>query len=181
MSLIEKAKKIRLAIFDVDGVLTDGRLYIGNDNVELKAFHVHDGFGIQLLQKSGVTVAIITAKQSDIVSKRMKQLGIHHVYQGSADKLIAYEDLKLTLNLNDEQIAYMGDDLFDLPVLQRVGLSATPCNATLQMHELVHYVTKKEGGFGAARELCEFIMKAQNTYDSLLNHYLEKSLLKNEL
>src|SRR5258708_6043656 len=127
--IIEKAKKIRLVIFDVDGVLTTGQLFYGPNGHDYKEFHVHDGQGIKFLQQSGVNVAIITVKHSAIVTQRMQDLEIDHVYQGYANKLPAYEDLKQKLNLDDQEIAYVGDDLPDLPVISRVGLGVTVSNA----------------------------------------------------
>ena len=173
-ALIEKAKSIRLVIFDVDGILTSGNLFYGQNGSEIKAFHVHDGIGMKLLQQTGVHVAIITARHSDMVTKRMEDLGVSHVYQGQCDKLPAYDDLKQKLNLTDLQIAYIGDDLPDLPILRRVGLSVTVPNAPLAVQENVSWVLKKEGGQGAARELCEFIMQAQGTYQTLVAAYLDR-------
>jgi 3-deoxy-D-manno-octulosonate 8-phosphate phosphatase (KDO 8-P phosphatase) len=173
--ILEKAKQIRLALFDVDGVMTAGALYYGSQGIESKHFHVHDGQGMKLLQKSGVMIGIITTCQSDIVKRRMHDLGIEHVYQGQVDKLPAYEDIKQKLNLQDQHIAYVGDDLPDLPILDRVGLAITVCNAPKVMHQYVHWVTKKKGGKGAVREVCELIMQAQNTYQSIIHSYLQRS------
>lgn len=172
--VMEKAKKIRLAIFDVDGVLSTGALTYGPDDTESKTFHVHDGMGMRMLAKSGVVIAIITARNSTIVAKRMQDLEIVHVYQGYADKLPAYEDLKQKLKLNDNEIAYVGDDLPDVPLLKRVGLSITVPNAPSIMQQYVHWTTKKKGGKGAAREVCELIMQAQNSYDAIIKTYLDR-------
>lgn len=172
--LVNKAKPIRLAIFDVDGVLTAGVLSYGQDGIECKNFHVHDGQGMKLLQQSGVEIAIITTCKSDIVKRRMQDLGIQHVYQGQVDKLPAYEDIKKKLQLSDEQIAYMGDDLPDLPMLRRVGLAITVANAPKIIQEHAHLTTKAKGGKGAAREACDFIMQAQGTYQTLINSYLNR-------
>lgn len=173
---IEKAKKIRLAIFDVDGVLTTGVLGYGANGLEYKEFHVHDGQGIKFLKKSGVEIGIITACKSKMVTQRMQDLEITHVYQGSTDKMRDYEDLKLKLNLHDEQIAYMGDDLPDLALIQKAGLGITVPNAPqiLQIH--ADWITTKKGGKGAARELCELVMNAQETYIALVNSYLYKPI-----
>ncbi|OAI49418.1 hypothetical protein AYO45_02590 [Gammaproteobacteria bacterium SCGC AG-212-F23] len=170
--LIDKAKNIRLAIFDVDGVLTTGALFYGKDKIEGKNFHVHDGQGIKSLQKSGVEIAVITARTSDIVTWRMQDLGITHVYQGQTNKLIAYEALKQKLKLNDAQIAYAGDDLPDLSVLSRVGFSITVANAPLVIRQRVAWVTRKKGGKGAVREICDFIMEAQGTLQKTIEAYL---------
>lgn len=171
--IIAKAKQIRLAIFDVDGVMTDGRLFYSHNGIEYKAFHVHDGQGLKYLQKSGVEVAIITACTSQLVAKRMQDLGIKHIYQGTLEKLPAFEDLKNKLNLTDEQIAYTGDDLPDLPIIHRVGLGIFVSNAPKILHSYASYVTKAKGGKGAVREVCEIIMAAQGTFQTLINSHLQ--------
>src|SRR3990167_1161758 len=128
-SLTKKAKKIRLVIFDVDGVLSTGALFYGVNNIEFKSFNVHDGFGMRALQKAGIPIAVITARESDIVTRRMQDLEVKYVYQKQPDKVIAYDDIKQKLKLTDEQIAYVGDDLPDLPVMRRVGFAITVANA----------------------------------------------------
>jgi 3-deoxy-D-manno-octulosonate 8-phosphate phosphatase (KDO 8-P phosphatase) len=173
-TISERAKNIKLVIFDVDGVLTAGTLSYGNDGIEVKNFHVHDGQGIKLLKQSGVDVGIITTCKSSIVKKRMQDLGINHLYQGQIDKLPAYEELKLKLNLNDEEIAYVGDDLPDLPMLKRVGLAITVSNAPKIIQQHTHWITKAKGGKGAAREVCDFIMQAQGTYQTIIDSYLQR-------
>jgi 3-deoxy-D-manno-octulosonate 8-phosphate phosphatase (KDO 8-P phosphatase) len=173
-AIFEKAKPIRLAVFDVDGVLTAGTMHYSSNGIESKHFHVHDGQGLKLLQKSGVAIGIITTCKSDIIKRRMQDLGIEHVYQGQIDKLPAYEDLKQKLHLTDQQIAYVGDDFPDLPILSRVGLAITVSNAPKIMQEYTHWVTKKKGGNGAVREVCELIMQAQGTYQTILDSYLQR-------
>lgn len=173
-TISERAKNIKLVIFDVDGVLTAGILSYGNDGIEVKNFHVHDGQGIKLLKQSGVDVGIITTCRSSIVKKRMQDLGIDHLYQDQVDKLPAYEDLKQKLNLSDEQIAYVGDDLPDLPMLKRVGLAITVSNAPKIIQQHTHWITKAKGGKGAAREVCDFIMQAQGTYQTIIDSYLQR-------
>jgi 3-deoxy-D-manno-octulosonate 8-phosphate phosphatase (KDO 8-P phosphatase) len=170
--IIDRAKKIRLAIFDVDGVLTNGALVYGKNGTEHKEFHAHDGQGMKLLLDSGVQIAIITAQESDIVSRRMQYLGIQHVYQGNSDKLPAYEDLKNKLNLTDDQISYMGDDVPDLPLLRRVGLAITVANSPkiIQQHAL--WITAANGGHGAVREVCDVIMEAQGTFQTVIDKFL---------
>ncbi len=172
MLVQERAAAIRLLIIDIDGVLTSGLIYYGSNQLEIKAFHVHDGLGLKLIQKSGIQVGVITAKKSEAVTRRLNDLGIEHAYCGYEDKRPAYEDIKKRLQLSDEEIAYMGDDLPDLPILMRVHLALT----VPQAHELVkqhaHYITKKNAGNGAVREACELIMKAQLTYDHLIKTYL---------
>lgn len=171
---IEKAKKIRLLILDVDGVLTSGALIYGKNGEELKKFHVHDGQGIKLLHASGVEIAIITARSSEIVSKRAQDLGITRLYQGQNEKLPAYEDLKQKLKLTDEQIAYVGDDVPDLPIFHRVGLAITVANAPKIMHKYAYWVTTNKGGKGAVREICDLIMEAQGTFSSVMDTYLKR-------
>ncbi len=171
-TLIEKAKKIRLAAFDVDGVLTAGGMAYGQGGIESKHFHAHDGQGMKYLQQTGVEIAIITACRSPIIKRRMEDLGILHVYQEQSDKRVAYEDLKRKLQLTDEQIAYTGDDLPDLPILSQAGLAITVANAPKIMQEYVHWTTKNKGGKGAVREICDFIMQAQNTYQNIIDSYL---------
>lgn len=174
ITLNDKAKKIRLLIADVDGVLTSGVLFYGPEGSEVKDFNVHDGLGMKLLQKSGVQLAIITAKQSKAVALRMQDLNVEHVYQAQSDKLIAYQDLKQKLGLDDSEIAYIADDLPDLPLLCRVGLPVSVPNAPKIIHQHVAMITDAPGGKGAMRELCEFIMKAQGTYDSMMDSFLQR-------
>lgn len=167
-----KASQIRLVIFDVDGVLTDGSLFLGDDGQEYKAFHSKDGHGMVMLQKNGVTIGIITGRTSEVVRKRMESLGIKHVYQGQKDKLPAYEKLKQELGLSDEQIAYVGDDVVDLPVMVKVGLSIAVQDAHNLTKEHAHWITPSNGGRGAAREVCEMLMHAQGTLEDALEYYL---------
>lgn len=169
--LRNSAEKIKLVIFDVDGVLTDGSLYLMDTGIHIKAFHCHDGVGIKLLQQGNIHVGIITAHQSELITKRMQQLGLLHVYQGQQQKMPAYEDLQSTLQLPDEQIAYVGDDLPDLPLIRRAGLGITVSNATAFIKEHADWITNAEGGRGAAREICEYILHAQNKLVPLLNEY----------
>lgn len=173
-AIIEKASLIRLLILDVDGVLTSGTIYYGNQHQEIRGFNVLDGLGIKLLQKSGILVGVISAKQSEAVARRLADLEVAHVYLGQANKLPAYEAIKQELSLTDEQIAYMGDDLPDLPLLKRAGLAITVPNSTPIMQQHVDITTVKPGGEGAVREICDFIMKAQNKYDSMVESYLVK-------
>lgn len=167
-----KAAGIKLLILDVDGILTTGALYYGSNGFEMRGFHIHDGLGVKLLQRTGVAVAVISGKQSDHVAKRLKELNIEHVYLGHEDKLPVYNTIKQALNLTDDQIAYMGDDLPDLPLLKRAGLAITVPNAPLYLQEHADHITHKKGGKGAVREACEFIMTAQQTFASVLQSYL---------
>ncbi len=167
-----RALKIKLVIFDVDGVLTNGSLHYGHDGQESKVFHSRDGHGMKMLQQSGVMIAIITALCSQAVTHRMANLGIDYVYQGQTDKRVAFESLCQELVLCADQVAYVGDDLIDLPVMTRVGLSVATADAHDIVVEKAHWQTSAAGGVGAAREVCEFIMKAQGTFSALLADYL---------
>jgi 3-deoxy-D-manno-octulosonate 8-phosphate phosphatase (KDO 8-P phosphatase) len=168
----EKASRIKLVIFDVDGVLTDGSLFLGDDGQEYKAFHSKDGHGMVMLQQHGVMIGIITGRTSEVVRKRMESLGIRHVYQGQKDKLPAFEKLKQELSLENEQIAYVGDDVVDLPVMTKVGLSIAVQDAHPLTKEHAHWITPANGGRGAAREVCEMLMHAQGKLETALRSYL---------
>ncbi len=167
-----RAAQVRLVVFDVDGVLTDGRLYYTDDGLELKAFHSRDGHGMKLLMNSGVELAIITARRSPTVSKRMESLGIRHVFQGRLEKLPAYRELIASLGLQPEQTAYVGDDVVDLPVMTRVGLAIAVADAHPLVKRHAHWQTPHPGGRGAARDVCELIMEAQGTLEAQLAPYL---------
>ncbi len=170
--VLERAARIRLVIFDVDGVLTDGSLYLGDDGLEYKAFNSKDGLGMKLLQSSGVDIGIITARSSRVVAMRMESLGIRHVYQGREQKLPAYEELIRKQNLQPEQVAYVGDDVMDLPIMRRVGLAIAVADAHEWTIRHAHWQTKARGGRGAAREVCELLMQAQGTLQSTLERFL---------
>ncbi len=174
-NILEKAKNIKLLICDVDGVLTNGCLYISNTGDFSMRFHVHDGVGLKLLMHSGVEVAIISGSDLPIINDRMKQLGIQHYYKKQIDKIHAYQDLKRKLSLKDEQIAFIGDDLPDLPILNRVGFSVVVPNAPEGMKADAFWCTNKLGGFGAVREVCDVIMQAQNTKQSALEKFLKSA------
>jgi 3-deoxy-D-manno-octulosonate 8-phosphate phosphatase (KDO 8-P phosphatase) len=170
--LIEKARKIKCFICDVDGVLTNGQLYLDNFGNELKAFHVHDGVGLKLLMAAGLHVSVITTSKNAVIEHRMAQLGIHHYFTGQLEKQAAYQQLKTNLSLNDEDCAYIGDDLPDLPIIKRVGLGIAVNNAQPQVKELASWSTQQIGGHGAVREACDFILNAQNKLDEALTRYL---------
>lgn len=157
------ACRIRLVIFDVDGVLTNGQLMLGPAGEEWKVFHVRDGQGLVMLQHTGIAVGIITGRHSPVVAARMAELGVEYVYQGQENKLVALEDLRQRLGLTLEEICYVGDDLPDLAVLQRVGLPVSVADGHPQCLAAAAYCTRAAGGTGAAREICEFIMRAQGT------------------
>jgi 3-deoxy-D-manno-octulosonate 8-phosphate phosphatase (KDO 8-P phosphatase) len=167
-----RAKAIRLAVFDVDGILTDGGLYYTDSGEELKVFDVRDGHGMKMLQSSGIGLAIITSRTSSCVTRRAENLGIDHVFQGVEDKLTALRSLVKTLALDLDACAYMGDDWVDLPVLTRCGLALSVPEAPAAVRDRVHYVTRAGGGRGAVREACELIMQAQGTFESKLAAFL---------
>lgn len=167
-----KAAQVRLMIFDVDGILTDGSLHYGPDGEVHKTFNVLDGHGIKLLQQSGVAAAIISARKSEIVARRASDLGIRHLYQGVHDKLTAFQQLLEHTALAAEHCGFIGDDVIDLPVLTRVGFAASVPNAHPEVRSRVHHVTQAAGGRGAARELCDFILRAQGNYETALAPYL---------
>jgi 3-deoxy-D-manno-octulosonate 8-phosphate phosphatase (KDO 8-P phosphatase) len=170
---LSRAKLIRLVAFDVDGVMTDGGLYLSDSGDEFKRFNSLDGHGIKMLRASGVEVAIITGRTSRCVEARAKNLGITHVYQGAEHKLEAMVDLLSKLNLSRDAAAYMGDDVVDLCVMRHVGLAITVPESPSLVREHSIYVTKCSGGYGAVREACELIMSAQGTLDAQLAPYLE--------
>jgi 3-deoxy-D-manno-octulosonate 8-phosphate phosphatase (KDO 8-P phosphatase) len=170
--ILAKAAQIKLVVFDVDGVLTDGSLFVGDDGQEYKAFHSRDGLGMKLLRKSGVEIGIITARTSEVVKHRMENLDIQHVYQGRLDKLPALEELLAKLGLSFEQTAYVGDDIVDLPVMRQVGLAIAVQDAHPLAKQHAHWQTPHGGGRGAARDVCELIMEAQNTLDTQLESFL---------
>lgn len=159
--LLERAARVRALVLDVDGVLTDGRLYFDNEGNELKAFSTRDGLGLRALQDQGLLVALITGRSSQIVARRAANLGIEHVYQGSVDKLAAYHDLLEKTGLDPETVCYAGDDWIDIPVLDRVGLAVTVPDADEVVRAHAHWVTSCRGGEGAVREICNLVLGAQ--------------------
>ncbi|HCY62106.1 MAG TPA: phenylphosphate carboxylase subunit delta [Oxalobacteraceae bacterium] len=168
----ERAARIRLMIFDVDGILTDGSLHYGPEGEVIKTFNVLDGHGIKLLQQSGVATAIISARKSALVAHRASDLGIAHVRQGVHDKRAAFEQLLDETGIVAEACGFVGDDVIDLPILLRVGFAASVPNGHPEVRKRVHYVTRVAGGAGAARELCDFILHAQGNYEAALAPYL---------
>ena len=161
MDMKERAARVRLVVFDVDGVFTDGSLYYGAGGEELKVFNVQDGQGVKRLLKSGVAAAVISGRDSAAVTRRMHDLGIAHVFQGDEDKLPILERLLKKLDISPEQTAHVGDDLPDLPLLQRVGLAVAVSNALPAVKQAAHHITAAHGGRGAVREVCDLIMQAQ--------------------
>jgi len=171
---LPKAKSIKLLLLDVDGVLTDGNLIYSHEGKESKSFNTQDGFGLRILQDAGVQVGIITARSSDALDRRCKDLKISLIYQGAANKLIAYKEIVKTTGLKPFEIAYMGDDWLDLVLLKRVGLSVAPANAVAEVKNMVHYTTEQSGGRGAVRELCDLILEAKGKHKELYQHYMNK-------
>jgi 3-deoxy-D-manno-octulosonate 8-phosphate phosphatase (KDO 8-P phosphatase) len=167
-----RARAVRLAIFDVDGVLTDGGLHYSDSGEETKVFDARDGHGLKMLKESSVELAIITSRSSRCVTRRAEELGIELLFQGVKDKVSAFQGLAAQLDLDPLACAYMGDDWLDLPVLIRVGLALTVPEAPPAVRSRAHYVTQLGGGRGAVREACELIMQAQGTYDARLAAYL---------
>lgn len=170
-AVLDAAKRVKLLILDVDGVLTNGELFFF-DSGEYKAFHSRDGLGIALLVREGIELAIISGNRSDAVERRFKKFGITHVYQGVEDKNIVYQTIKTELNLNDAEVAYMGDDLIDLPVMSRVGLPTAVADADVLVKQHAHWVSDYNGGQGAVRELCELILHAKGRLDAVRQGFL---------
>jgi 3-deoxy-D-manno-octulosonate 8-phosphate phosphatase (KDO 8-P phosphatase) len=171
-NITRKAKKIKLLILDVDGVLTDGKLFFDEQGREYKFFHARDGLGLKLLRQTGVEVAIISGRKSASVALRMKNLGIKIVYQGQEDKIAAFNEILKNLAIVPEQVAHMGDDLPDLSIMCRVGLSIAVDDANFAVKDYADWCTDLPGGLGAVREVCDFIMHAQGQRDALINSYL---------
>ena len=166
------AAKVKLLLFDVDGVLTDGRLVIGDDGQEYKAFNSRDGHGIKMLQRNGVAVGIITGRTSEVVKHRVRDLEIKYVHQGCREKLPAFHRLIAELGLMPEQTAYVGDDVVDLPILLQAGLAIAVQDAHPLVKQHAHWITPSLGGYGAARETCEMILHAQDSYYKEMQTYL---------
>ncbi|PWW13041.1 MULTISPECIES: 3-deoxy-manno-octulosonate-8-phosphatase KdsC [Pseudidiomarina] len=159
--LMDKFAQIKLVIFDVDGVFSDGRIYLGNQGEELKAFHTRDGFGVKALLNAGIKVAVITGRRSALVENRMRALGVSDIYQGQEDKLSAYQQLAEKYQLTDQAIACMGDDIPDLAMLQQCAVAVAPHDAHPFVQQHAVYVTSRRGGFGAVRELSDLILLSQ--------------------
>lgn len=173
-TILAKAKQVKLFLFDVDGVLTDGTLIFTGDGQESKCFNTQDGFGIRLLQEAGVEVGVITARKSVAVAKRCENLKMRYVYQGQPNKLNGYNEILKESKLSPFQVGYMGDDWLDLILLKRVGFAVAPANAVQEVKDIVHYTTSRPGGHGAARELCDLIVKAKGLHKKLLQSYMNR-------
>lgn len=164
----EKLKHIELLLLDVDGVMTDGRIIWDANGTEIKFFNVKDGHGIKLVQRAGIQVGIITGRVSPVVNLRAKELGIEILYQGSLRKQESYEEIKQRTGLSDHQIAYMGDDVIDVPVMRRVGFSAAPADALPEVLKVADYIAHARGGWGAVRELCDLLLKGRGMWQELV-------------
>jgi 3-deoxy-D-manno-octulosonate 8-phosphate phosphatase (KDO 8-P phosphatase) len=174
LDLNEKSNNIKLILLDVDGVLTDGSIILGESNQELKIFNIKDGLGIKLAQAGGIEIGIITGRTSEAVKKRAHELAIKILYQAQPDKLKAYEQIKNDLGLKDDQIAYVGDDLNDLKLLQKVGFSTTVNDACDEVKAEADFITKTPGGKGAVREVIELILKSQGKWQGLIQKFYGK-------
>ena len=168
---LQRARRVRLMIFDVDGVLTDGRLWYGPAGEELKAFHSFDGHGMKMLAASGVACAVLSGRRSSAVTARCAELGVAHVLQGIDDKLAAFQELSAALAVAADCCGFMGDEIVDLPVLARCGFACAPREAREAVRSRAHYVAAASAGYGAAREVCEFVMRAQGTLEPALKAY----------
>lgn len=167
----QRIENIRLLLLDVDGVMTDGGIAYDNNGVETKCFHVRDGHGLKLLQRAGVEVGIITGRESAIVEKRAAELGIARVFQGAKNKIEPYEQILAESGYNDDQVAYVGDDLVDLPILRRVGFAIAVADAVEELRPWVDYVTTTPGGRGAVREVCDLILKQSGKWEQVTARY----------
>lgn len=163
--ILDLARDIKLLICDVDGVFSDGLIYMGNQGEELKTFHTRDGYGVKSLMNAGIEVAIITGRRSQIVENRMQALGITLIYQGQDNKLQAYHDICERLSIPSHQIAYIGDDLIDWPVMEQVALKVCVADGHPLLAQRANYVTQIKGGYGAVREVCDLILQARNELD----------------
>ncbi len=170
--IIDRAKKIKLLILDVDGVLTDGRLFFDDQGREYKCFHARDGHGIKLLRQTGVEVAVISGRKSNSVALRMQSLGIAYVYQGHEEKLSVFAGLLEQLSVKAGQVAFVGDDLLDLPIMTRVGLPIAVQDAHFTVKDYACWCTRSAGGQGAVREVCDLLMQAQGNLDAVIQSYL---------
>ena len=168
-----RAQRIKVVAFDVDGVMTNGGLMLGDDGLEYKSFHSLDGLGLKMLTATGIQIALVTARTSNVVTERAKNIKAKLVYQGAENKLIAFEQLLKDTDISAEECAFMGDDVVDLPPLRRCGLAVTVPHAMPLVKQYAHYTTERQAGFGAVRELCELIMKAQGTFDGQMAKFLE--------
>lgn len=172
--ILDKAARIKLVLLDVDGVMTDGSIILDSHQGEAKSFHVRDGHGVKLLKRAGLEVGIISGRNSPVVSRRAQELGIEIVEQGSLIKLETYQRIRDQIGLKDDEIAYLGDDVVDIPVLREVGLSAAVADALEEVKKEADYTTRLPGGKGAVRELAEFILRAQGKWAQVMERYFQQ-------
>ena len=173
VEIIEKAKRVKVLVVDIDGVMTDGRIIYSTYGEELKFFDVQDGFGITLLHRAGIKTVIITAKKSKIVKHRARDLKVTKAYQGFIDKATPFNDILKRFNVTPEEVCFMGDDLIDIPVLKHAGLAVAVPNAVEEVRSSAHYITAKIGGRGAVREICDLILKSQGKWELVTAKYFE--------
>ena len=173
IELERRAGRIKLLLMDCDGVLTDGRITLLDDGDELKSFHTRDGHGLVLLHRAGLRSGIISGRTAKAVERRARDLGVSFVYQGILDKIATFNELTNNEALDDAEIAYIGDDVTDIPLMNRVGLAVAVADAVPEIKAAAHYTTELAGGFGAVREVCELILKAQGHWNGLMNRYLK--------
>ena len=169
----ERLQKIKMLLLDVDGILTDGRIIYSSDGSETKAFDVKDGHGLKMIQRAGIEVGIITGRKSSVVERRAKELGISILYQGAKDKLVPFREILEHHSIGEDEIAYVGDDIVDLPILLRVGFAATVADALPEVKQRVHYVTDRKGGKAAVREICDLILKESGRWDGVAAKYFQ--------
>jgi len=173
IELERRAGRIKLLLMDCDGVLTDGRITLLDDGDELKSFHTRDGHGLVLLHRAGLRSGIISGRTAKAVERRARDLGVSFVYQGILDKIATFDELTSRESLDDAEIAYIGDDVTDIPLMNRVGLAVAVADAVAETRAASHYTTELTGGFGAVREVCELILKVQGHWNGLMNRYLK--------
>ena len=166
-----RLENIKLLLLDVDGVMTDGRIIFDSNGVESKFFNVKDGHGIKMIQRAGIQVGIISGRESLVVTNRAAELGISIVYQKALDKLTPYLNILAQTGLSDAEVAFMGDDVIDIPVLRRVGFAAAPADAVPDVYPHVHFTTRNRGGWGAVREICDLLLRGQGKWDEITARY----------
>ena len=169
--VLERARRVKLLVLDVDGVLTDGRIVMDEEGREVKLFHVRDGHGIKMLLRAGVEVALFSGRTSEAVKRRAEDLGVRYLFQGLHNKVAPFEELKERLELEDDEVCFVGDDLVDIPLLRRVGLPVVVGDGVEEAKRWALYITELPGGKGAVREVCELILKAQGKWEGLLKRY----------
>ena len=174
LAAIARAAPIRLLLLDVDGVLTDGSILYSQEGVESKSFNTQDGFGLRLLLEAGIETGVITARTSEAVTRRTQDLKMRYVFQGVSEKLSAYKEIVRQSGLKPFEIAYMGDDWLDLVLLTRVGFAAVPANGVMEVQDVAHYVSRKAGGQGAVREVCDFLLEAKGIMQHILQGYISR-------